>query len=184
MPGSMPEGKEFTRQFLLNQDVKRVLDVGPGSGNYYDLLNCQGEYHGWGPPYMYVDIEWVAIEIFEPYIPRFGLTHKYRKIYVADAYELNWDGLGQFDVIFLGDVLEHMTEDRGRSVIAKAVAHGTHVVISLPIVDYPQGPSYGNVHETHVEQYTPSRLREILKDYKIVASHEGEIVGVYIITGG
>lgn len=183
MPGSMPEGKQFTREFLLDKQVKRVLDVGPGSGNYYDLLNCRGEYDGWGPPNNYLDIEWVAVEIYEPYIRLFNLDIKYDVILISDAYDIDWKMLGKFDVVFLGDVLEHMTQDRGKEVIRKAVNHADWVIISLPIVDYPQGPSYGNVHETHVEQYNPERMKDMLGDYTIDASLEGEVVGVYIIHG-
>lgn len=182
MPGSMPAGKDFTRKFLLDKPIKRILDIGPGSGNYFDLLNCRGEYQGWGHADRYINgFEWVAVEIFEPYVQRFELITKYNRIIISDAYDIEWDQIGTFDVIFLGDVLEHMEESRGREVIRQAVNHAPIVVISLPIVDYPQGPSYGNVHETHVEQYSPERLKDILKDYQLFDSYEGEIVGVYII---
>jgi hypothetical protein len=183
MPGSMPEGKELTRQFLLDKPVKRVLDIGPGSGNYFDLLNCHGEYHGWGEPNKYLDVYWLAVEIYEPYINRFNLRAKYDSIIIADAYDIDWNDLGQFDVIFLGDVLEHMVEERGREVIRQSVDHSKWVVISLPIIDYPQGCEYGNIHETHVEQYSPQRMKELLKDYNIITSMEGKVIGVYILEG-
>lgn len=174
----MPEGKYFTKDFFANKTIDRVLDVGPGSGNYYDLFNGRGEYAS--------DVtipvgEWVAVEIYEPYIEYFHLNNKYSKIIISDIYDIDWEELGNFDIVFLGDVLEHMEESRGIEVIRKSVQHALWVVISLPIVDYPQGPSYGNVHETHVEQYKPERLREILSEYDLLDSFEGEVVGVYII---
>lgn len=181
MPGSMPEGKRFIRDFLLHKRIERILDVGPGSGNYYDLLNCHGEYKNWGAPDKYLGVEWVGIEIFKPYVESFNLESKYSRIIISDIYDFNWQM--KFDVVFLGDVLEHMSEDRGREVIKRAVEHSTWVVISLPIVEFLQGATYGNAHEAHVEQYTPERIKKILEDYHIEAFEEGDIIGVYILKG-
>jgi 2-polyprenyl-3-methyl-5-hydroxy-6-metoxy-1,4-benzoquinol methylase len=183
MPGSMPEGKQFIKNFfgwyIGEEDSARVLDVGPGSGNYYDLLNNRGEYEGY-PGAALSNIEWTAVEIFPNYIDFFNLHSKYSSIIISDIYDVDWEELGWFDVVIFGDVLEHMEESRGREVIAKAVEHAGAVIISLPIVDYPQGSSYGNEHEAHIEQYTPERMRKILSEYYIIDSYEGEIIGTYI----
>lgn len=182
MPGSMPEGKDFIRKFLLDKPIKRILDIGPGSGNYYNLLNCLGEYSKWGEQNKYQNIDWVAVEIWEPYVESFKLNDKYNEIIISDVYDLDWDSLGTFDVTFLGDVLEHMIESRGREVVKKAVGHSSIVVVSLPIINFPQGPSYGNIHETHVEQYSSKRIKNLLSDYTLLEEKEGNVVGVYIIT--
>jgi hypothetical protein len=171
MPGSMPEGKDFIKDFLSKQDIHSILDVGPGSGNYYDLL---------AP--VFPDAEWSAVEIFKPYTDMFHLKDKYDLIFSCDIYDFAWEYFTGYDVVILGDVIEHMEESRGREVIKDATENATWVVLSLPIIDYPQGPSYGNVHETHVEQYSPERIRALLKDYSLVAYQEGEVIGVYIFT--
>jgi len=178
MPGSMPEGKQFIKDFILSNNISLILDVGPGSGNYPDLMDARGEYSDYpGGSLMWV--EWWAVEIYEPYIDMFGLNNKYNKIIISDIYDLDWDDL-RFDLVILGDVLEHMTKERGAEVIKKAVDHSNWVILALPIVDYPQGSSYGNEHEAHISQYYPEIIKELLKDYTIVDYLEGDIIGVYI----
>lgn len=182
MPGSMPEGKQFIKNFFgwyVAEDSSKVLDVGPGSGNYSDLLHNRGEYEFY-PGAALPNIEMVAVEIFPNYIDFFNLHSKYSSIIISDIYDVNWEELGWFDVVIFGDVLEHMEESRGREVIAKAVKYAGAVIISLPIIDYPQGSSYGNEHEAHIEQYTPERIRDILSEYHMIDSYEGEIIGTYI----
>ena len=180
----MPEGKQFIKDFLLSKRIKTVLDVGPGSGNYYDLLTQSGEYRQY--PGGFLDaatIKWIAVEIWEPYITIFDLRDKYDEIIISDIYDLDWEQLGPVDVVILGDVLEHMIESKGREVIKAAVNHSNWVILSLPIIDYPQEASWGNKYEAHVEQYSPERIKTLLYPYEIVAYQEGEVMGSYIIRG-
>jgi hypothetical protein len=180
MPGSMPEGKQFIKDFLISKNVKRVMDVGPGSGNYVDLLSGTGEYKDY-PGGNLSNVWWVGVEIFEAYITIFGLYNKYNDIIILDIFDLNWDQLDRFDVIILGDVIEHMTISRAREVIKQSAAHADWVILSLPIVDYPQGSAWGNEHEAHVEQYSIDRVRNsLLANYEIVDSYEGTVIGTYI----
>ena len=72
---------------------KRILDVGPGSGTYADLLS----------EYSY---QMDAVEIFAPYIQKFNLREKYDNVYVGDIRTFN---ISDYDFIILGDVLEHLT---------------------------------------------------------------------------
>lgn len=168
MPGSMPEQKDFIREFLVTHGpIRRILDIGPGAGSYYDLLHDLGA-------------EMIGIEIWGPYIETWNLRGKYDLIIIADINYVDWTVLGNFDVVILGDVLEHMVESKGREIVRKAAEHSNWVVISLPIVYYPQGAEYGNVHETHVEQYSSERMREFLSGYEIIDFREGEFIGAYI----
>lgn len=182
MPGSMPEGKQFIKDFLLTKDIKRILDVGPGSGNYHDLLTKVGEYSDYNGGSI-SGVEWVAMEIWEAYVERFELLRKYDKVHIGDIYWADWNSLGTFDVIILGDVIEHMEENRGRKVIRQAVAHSRFVILSLPIVDFPQEGSYGNAYEAHVAQYYHDTVMEILGDYRLISYNVGNTIGTYIIGG-
>lgn len=166
----MPEGKDFIKDFLLDKNIKRILDVGPGSGNYFDLLSP------------HIDCEWVGVEIYPLYLDMFNLRGKYSTLIFTDIYDLDWESLDRFDAIIFGDVIEHMGYSRAQEVLAKAIDYGTWLVLSLPIVEFPQGASYGNEHEAHVETYSPERVRELLAPYNLVAAFDGEIVGAYIFT--
>lgn len=177
MPGSMPEGKQFIKNFLISNDVTSILDVGPGSGNYVDLLKGVGEYANY-PGGTRNNVRWEAVEIFEPYIEIFNLRNKYNFIYTSDIYDLIW--IRRYDAVILGDVLEHMSYSRAVEVIKQATDHANWVILSLPIIDFPQESSWGNEHEAHVEQYSPERVRDLLAGYEIVAYYEGEVIGSYI----
>lgn len=183
MPGSMPEGKQFIKNFLLTKDIKRILDVGPGSGNYYDLLSKRGEYEHYDGEAI-TGIEWVAVEIWEPYVNYYGLEDKYSKIFISDISTIDWGILGNFDVVILGDVLEHMEKPKAAWAVRDSVEHSKWVVISLPIVYFPQDAAdYENKHEAHIEHYTSVSIRNLLKDYSIPALLEGNDIGVYILRG-
>lgn len=169
MPGSVAEGKELVKDFCIDNEVHTVLDIGPGEGTYYFALQ--------GADITQLD----GVEIFPRYIDDYGLRDKYNDIFIADIHDFDWDIVEPYDLVILGDVVEHMVEERGRKVIADCVAHARFVAISLPIYGYYQGAACGNEHEAHVEQYSDESIREVLKDYEILEFFIGTTVGVYIV---
>ena len=65
-------------------------------------------------------------------------------VHVADIRSFSWPT--RYDVVILGDVLEHLTLADALRVWASARAHARYLVLSIPIVEYPQGVHYGNIH--------------------------------------
>lgn len=148
MPYSDPANKGWSIQTiveLLGKDnYSQILDVGPGAGIYADLvkereLNC--------------DID--AVEIWEPYIRGFKLEEKYRTVYHDDIR--NWFARHNnsqdvyYDLIIFGDILEHMSKDDAIRMWEYARKKATYVMLSIPIVYYPQGHSHDNPYEEHVK---------------------------------
>ena len=165
IPYSSHEGKDWTVARLKELAPKTILDVGAGSGTYVNLLR----------PY-FPDTHFTGNEIFARYVTQFGLAGLYDEVIVGDVRELE---LPEVDVIIFGDVLEHMeiheAQDvwrRARSVVRQAV------VVSLPIVPYPQGPVDGNDHEAHVADWSDELVRAYLLG--ITRSWTGVEIGVYI----
>lgn len=174
MPGSAIEGKDMVRDFIIRNEVKTVLDIGPGEGTYYHALQDAGI------------TQLDGIEAWAPYVNDFSLVDKYNKLIIGDIYYIDWEKLPPYDIVLFGDVLEHIPEAEGWDVIRRAIYHAKWVVISLPIYGYPQGVSFdGNWFEAHVEQYSHERMLELFhKDgYKILEQMQGQILGVYIIEG-
>lgn len=174
MPYSSVEGKDFIKAFFTpDKYIRHVVDIGPGAGTYYDLLQ----------PSVAADW-WTAVEIWAPYIEQFRLRDKYNEVIISDAYWLDWDRLGVISLTILGDVIEHISYVQAESILERAVARSRYVVLSLPIIHYPQGTEMGNPYEAHVQHYTPESVDELLlADYNVVGRWEGEVVGVYIIDG-
>lgn len=155
-------------------ELSRVLDVGAGMGTWYDLLRP------WFP-----DAAFDAIEIFEPYLDRFKLLDKYRHITIGDAYDVarapgltipNPTEVVPYDLAIFGDVLEHMT--RARAIETVWLLPWEHAIISIPLGDYPQGPSDGNLAEAHLATW---EHKEVLDSFPIVRASVGATIGVYLL---
>lgn len=169
MPGSAVEGKDMVKQFVVQHDLRTALDIGPGEGTYWYALQ--------GTSMQQMD----GIEAWGPYLNTYDLWSKYKHLWIADAYYFNWDKLQPYDLVLLGDVLEHMSEEHGKEVIAKAAEKGAYVVLSLPIYVYHQGwGDGGNWFESHLVQYSHDSVMELLKDYEVLETFQGEIIGCYI----
>lgn len=150
MPGSIRENDQFVREFVANNNIQNVLDVGVGQGTYSDLIRNQ---------VTAID----GIEVWEPYVEQFDLVSKYDALYVADARSKLKEFVGPykvFDLVIFGDVLEHMTEDEAKNLWDVAGMISRWGLISVPIVHYPQGAEGGNPYEVHVQEHlTPEHIR-------------------------
>ena len=87
-------------------------------------------------------------------------------------------GLPEYDVVILGDVLEHFTLADALQVWASARAHARYVVLSIPIVEYPQGVHYDNVHETHLHVWSHELVVGQLNGICRWQQHDS--IGVYL----
>lgn len=167
MPWSADENREW---ILKNIDPKdTVLDVGAGAGIWSDLLRGSVSR---------ID----AVEIFEPYIERFGLQNKYDWIYLGDFKELALP-TNIYNVVILGDVLEHFVLEDAMLVWAKArqlVGETGYVLLSTPIIDFPQGEEEGNIHEAHLSAFS---MMELLELPGVFDGQAGEIIGSVIAHG-
>ena len=77
---------------------KRILDVGCGYGKYGVLLR---EYLD---PTPIVD----GVEAWEPYVTPHRLTGIYDTLYVQDILNMDQQTLDLYDMVVMGDVIEHM----------------------------------------------------------------------------
>lgn len=138
MPNSIRENDADVQRFVTENAavIKRVLDVGPGEGTYHRLLAPL------------VD-EMDAVEIWEPNIELYGLRYRYNNVTLGDIRDYEWPD-GHYDMVIFGDVLEHLTVPDALSVFNKALASAKCVLVSVPIVHFPQGSIAGNHAETHL----------------------------------
>jgi hypothetical protein len=171
MPGSAEEGRKLMGDWIKMQAPRSVLDIGAGSGTYGKLMRQIAP-----------DAYLVGVEAWEPYIDRFKLTTLYDQVVCEDVLRFidrPPHGLPRVDVVILGDVLEHVTQDHARDVWSAAlVAARKAVYLSIPIIHYPQGHEEGNPFEEHVvDDYTHER---VLDTFPGITWHwRGTIVGRY-----
>lgn len=135
MPISSEKGKPFIKWVMSKVPHARKLDIGCGCGTYAK---------------MFPGGEWTGVEIWQPYVERYGLSDLYPTLHNQDARVWSPDEGQAFDVTFLGDVLEHMSTEDARNLIDRAKSWSDTVVVSIPIGYHPQGEWEGNPHETHI----------------------------------
>lgn len=144
MPYSADENNDFVLDTVKIINPSWILDVGAGAGKYGKLL---------AHPSRTIR----AVEIWEPYINRFGLTSVYDEVYQEDVRDRTDF---KYDLVIFGDVLEHMSKKDALTVWSRVKSQATWGMISLPIVHYPQGESEGNPYEEHVQDHVdPDDLR-------------------------
>lgn len=164
MGTSHPETKPWIMEKIKSVGAKSILDVGAGAGNYAEWLGKNG-YAG--------DLD--ALEVWKPYIDKYELWKKYDNIFEADVRE--WDNFN-YDVVILGDILEHMTKEEALDVWAAVALQAKYAVIAIPIIHYHQGELDGNPYEVHVKEDWSHE--EVLNTFPGIAdSWEGHITGAY-----
>jgi hypothetical protein len=164
MPISSREGKDWTLAKVRALAPDSLLDVGAGAGTYAKLLKDDR------PARM------VAVEVFEPYVEKYGLAELYDEVLLGDAREI---ALPPADVVVLGDVAEHMSVEEAQDLWARASASAARAVyLSIPIVHYPQGALEHNDHEVHVvDDWDHDK---VMASFEGITDHfRGDVVGVY-----
>ncbi len=176
MPTSMAVGKPLIGAVLARLhargQARRIVDMGPGAGTYADL------FRGLTP-----EAAWCAVEVWGPYVEKYGLEDKYNEVIVADVRYLDFIKLGPFDVALFGDMLEHMSAAEARDVLARAAMKSRFMALSIPIGHWPQNEIEGNPFEFHVEDnLSHADIQDIVPNLcggRAMISHEGQGLGVY-----
>ena len=85
----------------------------------------------------------------------------------------------KYDLVILGDILEHMSESDAVNLWSKISKEAKYALISIPIVHYHQGAINENPYEVHVEEdWTVERVLE--KFSHIVEHKKFEVTGTFI----
>lgn len=179
MPYSAPEGKDvslgFIKRHVLPFKHNRFMDIGAGSGTYHKL---------WAP--VFPEVKWTGIEVFEPYGLDFHLNSRYHCMIWADATKWNYRIWREFnyDLIILGDVIEHMPQSAIQKMWPELLQISRYVLVSTICSPYNQQPEEyeRNRYEQHLYlELPPERLRRMLGNP--VEQWVGQRIGVYLYKG-
>lgn len=140
-----------------------VLDVGCGFGKWgflirdtYDVMMAQK----FKKPDWKIDI--TAVEPFPKCITKIQ-KEVYNRIITKDIFDIV-DQLGHYDLIIMGDVIEHFEKDKAYELVDKLLKHSDNILISTPLGFMPQGAWAGNEKEIHKSGW---ELKDF-KKYKII----------------
>ena len=156
MPTSDAEGKDWSLEKFRYHLPNTVCDVGPGEGTYAKLFRPVHE-----------GVWWTGIEVHRPYIKKYRLNstktrRMYDELHVEDVRESE-SHLFHRDLVIFGDLLEHVERDDAVALLQRAEAAGAwNILVSLPIVDSPQGEVDGNPHEAHLHQWDADDMDAVL----------------------
>lgn len=174
MPDSSQFGKLYTSLLVKKLYdlglVRKIMDVGVGCGTYHDLLS----------PHL-PEAHFTGVEAWEPYIGKFDLTNKYDQLVHEDVRKLDFDALGPLDLTIYGDILEHMTKEEAQDVMARTNKICRLILVSIPIIVYPQDEIEGNPFEVHVkEDWSHSEFCSSFPN--VLAGFVHDHIGVYCLS--
>jgi hypothetical protein len=158
-PNIIPTVVHLVRQFRPHS----ILDVGVGFGKwghlfreYTDIVAAEHD------PARYDKKNWqVRIDGIEGHPPYLTPMHHYLydKIHLGDAISLI-KTLPNYDLIFLGDVLEHFEKPQGLQMLRDARAKADKaVIVSTPKYETAQEDLCGNELERHRSLWSATDLR-------------------------
>jgi hypothetical protein len=134
MPFSCNVLKEDVRVYFSKyiESGVRILDVGIGVGTYGKLLKNMG-------------YKMDGIEAWLPYIMKYDLTKLYDNVIIGNV--MTYD-TSNYDVIIMGDILEHLSIDDGLRLMERIEKCGQVCIVAVPY-EMDQGIVDKNVYEVH-----------------------------------
>jgi FKBP-type peptidyl-prolyl cis-trans isomerase 2 len=157
MPCSRPYALEAVCNRIIEKNPTSILDIGIGFGKfgflareYTDVLHSR--YFDW-------ETRIDGIEIFEKYITQLQ-KEIYDHIYIGNAIDI-LPTLGRYDMIICSDVLEHLSEQNGTTLLDSIKDRCKFAMIATPVTVLHQEALYNNEHERHISAWS----KEILSNW-------------------
>jgi hypothetical protein len=153
MPSSRPNTIPVVLHLVRQLRPRSILDVGVGFGKwghlfreYTDINEAERD------PARYQRDHWqLRLDGIEGHAPYLTEMHRflYNELHVGDARDI-LPRLPIYDVVFLGDIIEHFDKEAGVALLQVARAHaGRAVIVSTPRFETDQGDLCGNELERH-----------------------------------
>ena len=138
------EGQRIMLAMILEDTDRAVIDVGAGTGKWGRLLVGKMR-------------RIAGLEVWGPYVEKHRLADHYDELIICDARRFTaW---AEYQVVILGDVLEHMPRRDATALVRALREAGPQVFLTVPVTPcIVDGSVYGNPYETHVDQWTNGEL--------------------------
>jgi len=146
---------EYTLK-LIPSDAQKVLDIGCGDSYLLHRLALMGK-EAWGVDTSHEGLLAGQMEC-NKYHDKY--SHSTINLIQATGFELPFKN-GQFDMIILTEVLEHVVHPETLlGNIKRVLSHSGSMILSTP-----NGQPLGYRDSHHVYEYTPYELRKLLSKY-------------------
>ncbi len=169
---------------MMKINPSSILDVGAGFGRWGMLARefCELWRERHFPSQWALRVD--AVEAFADNISEYHHLF-YNNIYVEDAAEFVSDEVCQrYDLIILGDVLEHLERKAGKDLLERCIANAKYVMVNIPLgPEWEQGEVYGNKFERHQAVWQPGDFqRPELRHHRLFRDYVGRPFGVFVLS--
>jgi hypothetical protein len=160
MPISDPLSLSYIVRLAKMLRPKSVLDIGCGLGHIGYLMRTQLEPENWpaGKSKPQWSVRMDALEIFPDYLNE---VHQfiYNRVIVGDIRNI-LPGLETYDLMILGNILEHFEKEEGRRLVEALRARcNLCLILTTPVGYTEQGQIHGNEAECHRSGWLPHDFR-------------------------
>ncbi len=154
-------------------DLHTALDIGAGRGKYGRMIRE-----------LRPDVQITAVEVDSEYVELFGLRSLYDFVHNEPAERLLESPDVEWDLVTMGDVIEHMPKSRGLDVLHFLVYRARYLWVQYPN-RYRQNALLGHVSEAHMSIWTRVDFDALQADYLWYESEPlvGVVINGYANTG-
>lgn len=152
------------QRIIRHFDVQTHLDIGAGAGKYGHLVMQ-----------VHPNSHRTAYEIYAPYLGQFSLTQWYQSVRRADAMTLLDTPGVSFDLVTIGDAIEHLRKSDGLDLIHFLVYRSKAIWVQFPM-EYLQDDVNGNRYEAHISVWSEKDF----EPFDFIPLIAGDMVGILI----
>ena len=152
MPSSRYDLIPLVLNIVTTYKPKSIVDVGIGFGKWGVLFREYLDIWQTDKPYKERKTLIYGIEAFAEY--ENPIWQVYDQIFVKDILTILplLNQLGKFDLLFLGDIIEHFTKEEGKRILTE-IEYDKIIVITPEVVS-EQGAVYNNAFEIHKSSWS------------------------------
>ncbi len=146
MPMSSDAFDSLMGNLISNLKPGRVCDIGPGAGKYGKMARDISNAFNF-------PIKTTGIEIDESYVEEYLLRDIYDEIVIGDANELITKPKTRFDLVIIGDCIEHMRKSDAIDLLNFLVYRVGYIVVIWPD-EAVQDDWEGHAAEAHISTWS------------------------------
>lgn len=131
----------------------RVLDVGTEYGHTGRSLREEF-------PFAFIEGVEVHKETFDKCV-ELSAGATYNRLHHQDALDFFRGTQDSWDAIICAELIEHLSKEKARELVAWMKAHSDLVIVTSPIGFMRQGAMYGNPHQVHVSGWMQEEVEAL-----------------------
>lgn len=176
MPSSRYDTIPFVLDIVTELKPRSILDIGIGTGKWGMLFREYLDTWNIDKPYADRKLVLIGVEAFTEYSN--PVWEVYDKVITKDINKILENGrddfmfndikLNSFDMVFMGDVIEHFEKEEAKQLLDKL--NFKHIIIITPLEVLEQPAVYDNQFEIHRSEWKHQDLPNL--EHKIIGTQQ------------